>query len=82
MSRKYKYKLHYVDAIERCYEFDRKATLEEAIKFCKQWYYDDLLIKSVYVTKGDEIIWHIEQEGKNESFDSLRRITGSIQSIS
>lgn len=64
MARKYKYKLHYVDAIERCHEFDATATLEEAIEFCKQWYYDDRLIRSVYVTKGKEIVWSLTRGEK------------------
>lgn len=63
-KNKNKYTMFAVDFNEQLKQIGTSATVKDAKAACRQLYAKDQMIVSVCVTKGDEIIWHIEQEIK------------------
>lgn len=63
-KNKNKYTMYAVDFNEQIKQIGSSATLKDAKAACRQLNEKDHLIVSVCVTRGDEIIWHIEQESK------------------
>lgn len=61
-KNKTKYTMYAIDFNEQIKQIGNSATLKDAKAACRQLYAKDPLIVSVCVTKGDEIIWYIEQE--------------------